>query len=116
MRLNSPSPDPQVAFCYDDPMKYQVALTESAKADISYFRPGDQRLIVAGIVTHLSEEAAVDSRNNKPLRPNAVAPRELRLDTFRIFYEIVDNNQVKIIAVGRKEHNKLLIRGQEVPL
>lgn len=97
-------------------MKFEVGLTEKAKEDILYFRQSDQRLIVAGIIAHLSVDAAVDSRNNKPLRPNPIAPRELRLDTFRIFCTIEDNRRVKVIAVGRKEHNTLLIRGNEVIL
>ena len=97
-------------------MKYQVWLTESAKEDIQYFRPSEQRMIVAGTIAHLSANAAVDSRNNKPLRPNLIAPRELRLDAFRVFYTIVDNRLVKVVAVGRKVQNKLLIRGEEVKL
>jgi len=97
-------------------MEYRIAVTESAKEDISYFEAHEQRRIVAGIIAYLRTDAELQTRRKKPLRPNPIAPWELRLDRFRIFYSIEHRSTVKIVAVGHKEHNDLLIRGRKVAL
>ena len=97
-------------------MAYRISLTESAKGDIAYFEAHEQRVIVAGIIAHLKEDAEVRTKKKKPLRPNPIAPWELRLDRFRVFYSMEANQTVKVVAVGHKEHNELLIRGRKVEL
>ena len=97
-------------------MEYRISVTESAKGDIAYFEAHEQRILVAGIIAHLQEDAEIRTRKKKPLRPNPIAPWELRLDRYRIFYSIEPENTVKVVAVGHKEHNDLLIRGRKVPL
>ena len=47
---------------------------------------------------------------------NPVSPWELRIDRFRVFYSIEEGNEVKVIAVGHKEHNVLFIRGKKIEL
>jgi mRNA-degrading endonuclease RelE of RelBE toxin-antitoxin system len=69
-------------------MEYEISLTESAKKDIVFYEATDQRIIAAGIITHLKSEAERETRRKKQLRPNPVAPWELRLDKFRVFYSI----------------------------
>ena len=97
-------------------MDYQISLTESAKGDIAHFEPHDQRIIVAGIISHLKADAEIRTGRKKPLRPNPIAPWELRLGRFRAFYSIEGGRRVKVVAVGYKEHSELFIRGSEVQL
>ena len=97
-------------------MAYRVSLTESAKQDLDHFDVHGQRIIVAGILTHLRVDAEVSTRKKKPLQPNPVSPWELRIDRFRVFYLIEEDNEVKVVAVGHKEHNALFIRGRKVEL
>ncbi len=92
------------------------ALTESAKGDIGHFEVHDQRIIAAGILAYLRVDAEVSTRKKKPLRPKPVAPWELRIDGFRIFYSIEEGDSVKVVAVGHKEHNELFIRDKKVEL
>jgi mRNA-degrading endonuclease RelE of RelBE toxin-antitoxin system len=94
-------------------MQYRISLTESAKGDIAYFEVHEQRIIVVGIIAHLKVDAEVRTRKKKPLRPNPVAPWELRLDRYRVFYSIEAEGTVKIVAVG---YNDLFIRGRKVQL
>lgn len=56
-----------------------------------------------------------ESRNRKPLRENPLAPWELRLGKYRVFYR-VEEQDVVVGAIGVKEHNKLFIHGEEHPL
>ncbi|MBI4456679.1 MAG: type II toxin-antitoxin system RelE/ParE family toxin [Acidobacteria bacterium] len=97
-------------------MEYRVSLTESAKGDIAHFKVQEQRIIVAGIIAHLKVDAEIRTRKKKPLRPNPIAPWELRIDKFRVFYSIEETDTVKVVAVGHKEHNELFIRGKKVQL
>jgi mRNA-degrading endonuclease RelE of RelBE toxin-antitoxin system len=97
-------------------MEYRIQLTESAKADIDCFETREQRIVVAGILSHLRTDAEVETRKKKRLRPNPLAPWELRLEEFRVFYSIEKGNSLKVLAVGYKAHNQLFIRGRKVEL
>jgi len=55
------------------------------------------------------------TRNRKHLRPNVLADWELQVDKFRIFYN-ADSETVKIIALGYKTGNQLIINGKEFDL
>jgi mRNA-degrading endonuclease RelE of RelBE toxin-antitoxin system len=53
------------------------------------------------------------------LGENELSDWELRVQKFRVFYDVVieeDRRTVKIKAVGHKEHNTLYIGGREVRL
>src|SRR5438034_8401954 len=97
-------------------MEYEISLTESAKKDIESFESSDQRIVVAGIIAHLKTDAETETRRKKQLRPNPVAPWELRLDRFRVFYSIEKGTKLKVVAFGHKEHNHLFIQGKKVQL
>jgi mRNA-degrading endonuclease RelE of RelBE toxin-antitoxin system len=64
----------------------------------------------------LTNDANVETRRRKPLRPNRTAQWELRIDDYRVFYDLGEGDVVKIVAVGYKEHNDLYIRGKKVEL
>jgi mRNA-degrading endonuclease RelE of RelBE toxin-antitoxin system len=55
-------------------------------------------------------------RNRFPLRrPSPYAAYELRVESWRVFYQIVDE-EVQITLIGRKEGNRLIIEGEEFKL
>ena len=65
-------------------------------------------------------QPAIESRNRKPLQRTMAsgAEWELRLgpkNRFRVFDQIDDaGQQVKVVAIGVKERNRLTIGGEEV--
>lgn len=79
-------------------------------------------LIHAKIEEQLTFEPAVKTRNHKPVRPPAAfeAEWELRFgpdNRFRDFYQIDhENRQIRIVAIGEKDRNRLLVGGEEVTL
>ena len=73
-------------------------------------------MILDGVGRCLEVDADVETRKRKRLRPNAMAPWELRMGTYSVFYEIRDNSVVLVLAVGNKELNDLYIRGRKVEL
>jgi mRNA-degrading endonuclease RelE of RelBE toxin-antitoxin system len=57
----------------------------------------------------------VQTRNRKPLRESAIARSELRVDKYRVFYQLDDESQsVTVVDIGHKDHEVLLIRGKRV--
>jgi mRNA-degrading endonuclease RelE of RelBE toxin-antitoxin system len=73
--------------------------------------------MAAAMRTQLIDSPAVETKNRKCLRDNPIARWELRSGHYRIFYEVDETaRQVTIVAMGHKDHNRLVIRGQEVQL
>ncbi len=66
----------------------------------------------------MSHEPLVETHRRKRLRPNPVAPWELRVRHMRVFYDVSqgDNPVVSILAIGVKRGNTLFIEGQEIKL
>jgi hypothetical protein len=51
------------------------------------------------------------------LRPNKLAEWELRVDPFRIYYDVAEEPAAfKIVVIGRKDGNTLYIHGEEYTL
>jgi mRNA-degrading endonuclease RelE of RelBE toxin-antitoxin system len=89
---------------------YQIEITEDARADLSYYSAFERKTIVSRIRDQLTHQPLVATRNRKPLRDHPIASWELRVDNYRVFYEVDEaNRSVVIIAVGHKVHNMLLI-------
>ncbi len=97
-------------------MKFTVILLPSADTDLTYFRTHEQRIILTGIGTHLTYDATIETKRRKRLDPNPIAPWELRIDHYRIFYVLVPATQIHVVAIGYKDHNDLYIRGKKVDL
>ena len=99
-------------------MAFVIQFAESVKNQIRQL-PADKRaLLLDAIEKQLLHEPTTETRNRKPLRPNPIAPWELRVETMRVFYEISPDepNVLQILAVGEKKGNKLMIAGKEVQL
>lgn len=97
---------------------YQIEVTEGAVADLAAFRAFERKEIVQAIRAQLLYEPLTETANRKTLRTNSLeAAWELRIGQFRVFYVTIGDTQVvRIIAIGRKTHNRLFIRGKEVDL
>jgi hypothetical protein len=77
----------------------------------------------------LAYEPLVETRQRKPLRPNPLAPWELRVGSLRAFYDVrlaarepsdpdleAPTDVVYVLAVGKKERNVLRIAGEVVKI
>ena len=100
-------------------MAFDIQFTEVAATHVRSYRKFEQRLIFDAIQEQLAHEPATETRNRKRLGENELSDWELRIEKFRVFYDIVveESQQiVKVKAVGHKEHNKLFIGRKEVQL
>jgi mRNA-degrading endonuclease RelE of RelBE toxin-antitoxin system len=97
--------------------EFKVEFSDEAKLDLFYYSASERKIVTSGIRNQLLHQPLVPTRNRKLLRVNPVASWELRIGEFRVFYEVDEGAlTVTVVAVGHKEHNVLLVRGQEVRL
>ena len=99
-------------------MPYAVEFAQSVE---DHFRPltaRDRTTVLAAINRQLLHEPLKEARHRKPLRPNPIAPWELRVGQLRVFYEVLgtESGVVRILAVGRKRRNVLMIGDKEIRL
>jgi hypothetical protein len=68
----------------------------------------------------LAYQPLVETRNRKPMRPNPVAPWELRIGNLRVYYDVdaaeLPEPIVRIRAVGIKYRNRVMIGGEAIEL
>ena len=99
-------------------MAYQIEFAASVKAHLEVLTARQQSTVLDAIERQLANEPSKETRNRKPLRPNPVAPWELRVGALRVFYEVSEGPPavVRILAVGVKVRETLQIGGVEIKL
>jgi len=100
-------------------LERRLEFTDSAVQALAGMKKADRKFVLDGIETHLSvNDPAEVSRNKFPLkRPSEHAEWELRLDSWRVFYTIMDDGSLVIVnLIGEKRNNKLFIGGEEFEL
>ena len=96
-------------------MRYEIRFALSAKQHLRAFPIGQRAMIANGAEIQLAHEPW-RTRNRKRLRPNPIAPWELRMRDVRIFYEVDEPGVVTVLAIGAKHGNRLYIEGEEIEL
>jgi mRNA-degrading endonuclease RelE of RelBE toxin-antitoxin system len=99
-------------------MAYQIDYSPEAEGHLRALTARQRVIVFDTIDEQLAHQPAVETRNRKPMRPNPLAPWELRIDDLRVYYDIKEDpeQRVTIVAIGRKDHNRILIGGEEVEL
>ena len=100
-------------------MGYGIRYTPSALGHLRVLSARDRATLVDAVDDQLRHQPDVPTRHRKRMRPNPVAPWELRVGDYRIFYDVesaVDEAaeaEVVILAVGLKTGNRVLIGDEE---
>ncbi|MEO8347316.1 MAG: hypothetical protein ABI610_00270 [Acidobacteriota bacterium] len=99
-------------------MRFRI---EYAPATVAHFRAltAMQRSIVLdGVTRHLSIGPIEETRRCKPMRPNPIAPWELRLGNLRVYFNIVSEPGpvIEVLAVGVKDRNVVRIGKKAIEL
>ena len=108
-------------------MPYQIEFAASVESQLEALGAHERASTLAAIEERLLHQPLVETRNRKLLRPNPLAPWELRVGPVRVFYEVKPTGAgqperqdllgiVYVLAVGRKEGNVLRIGGEKVQL
>ena len=73
-----------------------------------------QVIVLDAVDEQLIYQPTVETKNRKPMRPNPLAPWELRIGNLRVYYDVEAEPEplVYIHAVGVKERNQVRIAGE----
>ena len=96
-------------------MRYRIEYSPDAETHMRELTARQRVIVLAGVERGLRHEPTRETRNRKRMRPNPLAPWELRLGTLRVYYDVtVDPSPaVYVRAVGLKEGNQVRI-GKEI--
>jgi mRNA-degrading endonuclease RelE of RelBE toxin-antitoxin system len=96
-------------------LAYVIEYSPEAEAHLRRLTAGQQKTVVDSVDRQLINQPKVETRNRKPMRPNPIAPWELRIGDLRVYYEVIEQPEPRVIvlAVGVKERNKVRI-GREI--
>ena len=98
-------------------MAFTIEFAPDAVNQLRSLRKRDRQIVVDAIAVQLTHEPDQPTTNRKPLDDNRIAPWELRMGDFRVFYDVNRDDQSVIIGgVGEKSHNRLQIGGEEIEL
>ncbi|MBE2233731.1 MAG: type II toxin-antitoxin system RelE/ParE family toxin [Anaerolinea sp.] len=96
-------------------MHFHIEYSPEVEDHLRTLTVRQQRLVLDAVDAQLSYEPTVETRNRKPMRPNPLAPWELRVGKLRVYYDVDDEQAFTVFvrAVGIKERNQVRI-GREV--
>ena len=98
-------------------MVYKIDFSGDAREHLNLYPKRDQVALVEHIERKLLDQPCLEARNRKRLKPNKLATLELRIGAFRVYFDVdVEAQVVIIVAIGKKEHAKVIIAGEEVQL
>lgn len=99
-------------------MAYRIEYSPDAEEHLRALTARQRATVLDEVDEQLAHEPTVETRNRKPMRPNPIAPWELRIGDLRVYYDIEEEpkNRVTILAVGIKDRNRVLIGGKEIEL
>lgn len=94
------------------PARYEIVYAPAASEDQGWFRKQEQATILREIEKQLLHQPDVATR--KRLRKGHLTEWELRIGSFRVFYDVdAKASVVRIAGIGYKKGNKLFFRGEE---
>ncbi len=96
-------------------MPYRIEYSPDTEDHLRTLTVRQQRIILDTVAKQLMYQPTVETRNRKPMRPNPLAPWELRIGNLRVYYDVEEDPEtvVHVRAVGIKERNRVRI-GKEM--
>ena len=77
-----------------------------------------QATILGAVDKQLIYQPTAETRNRKPMRPNPVAPWELRIGNLRVYYDVGEKPEfvVYVRAIGVKERKRIRVGKRAIEL
>ena len=98
-------------------MKYEIELSPAAESHLDELPAYDRKIILDQMEKQLTHQLTTSTRNRKQLRQNPLAAWELRVDKYRVLYNVIEDRViVVIVAIAVKRGNKFIIGGEEYDL
>ena len=99
-------------------MAYHIEYSPAAEDHLRALTARQRAIVFDVVDEQLVHQPGVETRNRKPMRPNPMAPWELRVGDLRVYYDVVEepDKVVTVVAVGVKDRSRVLIGGKEIEL
>jgi mRNA-degrading endonuclease RelE of RelBE toxin-antitoxin system len=99
-------------------MAFEITYSPEAIDHLFALTKFEQTKVLDQVDAQLTHQPQIATRKRKLLRPNTIAPWELRIDDLRVFYQVQELpvELVTIKAVGKKSGNQLWIGGVRIDL
>jgi len=99
-------------------LPYRIEYSPEAEDHLRALTARERSIVLDAVEEQLVHEPTLETRNRKPMRPNPLAPWELRLGPLRVYYDVQEepDRVVKIRAVGIKERHQVRIGGEVIEL
>lgn len=96
-------------------MPYRIEYAPETEGHFQALTARQRAIVLDTVDKQLQHQPSVQTRNRKPLRPNLLAPWELRIGNLRVYYSVEEDPEpvVYIHAIGVKRRDRVWI-GKEV--
>jgi mRNA-degrading endonuclease RelE of RelBE toxin-antitoxin system len=97
---------------------YEIEYSPESEEHLAVLTARQRSTIFDTVDDQLGHQPGVETKNRKPMRPNSIAPWELRIGKLRVYYEFEEQPEkvVTVLAIGIKERDRVTIAGEEVEL
>jgi mRNA-degrading endonuclease RelE of RelBE toxin-antitoxin system len=99
-------------------LAYRIEYSPDADEHLCALSARHQSIVLDTVDKQLAHQPTVETKNRKPMRPNPLAPWELRIGNLRVYYDVEEEPEpvVYIRAVGIKERNRVRIGNEVIEL
>jgi hypothetical protein len=98
-------------------LPYIIEYSPEAEEHLQRLTVRQRKIVFDTVDRQLLNQPNVETKNRKPMRPNPVAPWELRMGACA-YYDVEEHPASKVVvaAVGVKERNRVRIGGEIIDL
>ncbi len=99
-------------------MDFQIIFSEVAKMHLRGLTARQRSLVLDTVDEQLAHQPTTETRNRKLMKPNPVAPWELRIGNICVYYSVEEGTTpvTKIHAIGVKVRERVHFEGEEMDL
>lgn len=92
-------------------MVYRIEYSPESEAHLRFLTARQQTMILDAVDEQLMHQPTVETKNRKPMRPNPLAPWELRIGNLRVYYDVEEPEAVVYInAIGSRSEIKSVLQ------
>ena len=105
-------------FFNSNPLSYRIEYSPEVYEHLRALTARQQAVVLNAAERRLAHQPTVETRNRKPMRPNPLAPWELRVGPLRVYYDVEEKPEpvVLIRAIGIKKRNQIRIGKEKITL
>jgi len=99
-------------------LPYRIEYSPDAEDHLRALTARQRAIVLDSVDEQLVHRPTLETRNRRPMRPNPLAPWELRVGNLRVYYDINEETEpvVYVLAVGIKHRNRIRIGGEVIEL